>query len=81
MTRVARSAERDRPHNTKHEPGRHIHMSESSPGLKLGQTVPDFELTTFDPSKGDFGKFSLSDQIARKRWTILFFYPADFTFV
>lgn len=56
-------------------------MSESSPGLKLGQTVPDFELTTFDPSKGDFGKFSLSDQIARKRWTILFFYPADFTFV
>ena len=50
-------------------------------GLKLGQTVPDFELTTFDPVKGDFGKFSLKDQIARKRWSILFFYPADFTFV
>jgi hypothetical protein len=50
-------------------------------GLKLGQRVPDFELTTYEPAKGDFGKFSLKDQIANKRWTILFFYPADFTFV
>jgi peroxiredoxin (alkyl hydroperoxide reductase subunit C) len=56
-------------------------MSETPMGLKLGQTVPDFELTTFDPVKGDFGKFSLKDQITRKRWSILFFYPADFTFV
>ena len=56
-------------------------MSDTPMGLKLGQTVPDFELTTFDPVKGDFGKFSLKEQIARKRWTILFFYPADFTFV
>jgi alkyl hydroperoxide reductase subunit AhpC len=50
-------------------------------GLKLGQRVPDFELVTYEPSKGDFGKFSLKDQIASKRWTILFFYPADFTYV
>lgn len=51
-------------------------------GLKLGQTVPDFEpLETYEPTKGDFGKFSLKDQLANKRWTILFFYPADFTFV
>ena len=35
----------------------------------------------YEPTKGDFGKFSLKDQIANKRWTILFFYPADFTFV
>jgi len=55
-------------------------MSDAT-GLKLGQTVPDFELATYDPVKDDFGKFSLADQIARKRWTILFFYPADFTFV
>jgi len=58
-----------------------IRMSDTPMGLKLGQTVPDFELTTFDPVKGDFGKFSLKEQIARKRWSILFFYPADFTFV
>lgn len=49
--------------------------------LRLGQKVPDFDLVTFEPSKGDFGKFSLRDQIANKRWTLLFFYPADFTFV
>ena len=56
-------------------------MSDTSTGLKLGQIVPDFELATYDPVKGDFCKFSLKEQIARKRWSILFFYPADFTFV
>ncbi len=55
-------------------------MTESS-GLKLGQQVPDFELKTYDPVAGDFGRVSLQDQVAKKRWTILFFYPADFTFV
>ena len=48
---------------------------------RLGKKVPEFELTVYDPVKDDFGKFSLAQQIARKRWTILFFYPADFTFV
>ena len=56
-------------------------MSEACCGLKLGQKVPDFELTTYEPTKGDFGKFGLAEQIKNKRWTILFFYPADFTFV
>jgi len=50
-------------------------------GVKLGAKVPDFQLTTYDPIKDDFGTFSLAGQIANKRWTILFFYPADFTFV
>ncbi len=49
--------------------------------LMLGQPVPDFRFTTYDPVEGDFGEFSLSSQIEKKRWTILFFYPADFTFV
>ena len=56
-------------------------MSDASTGLKLGQKVPDFELEIYDPVKDDFGKFRLQDQIAGKRWTVLFFYPADFTFV
>jgi peroxiredoxin (alkyl hydroperoxide reductase subunit C) len=56
-------------------------MSEAMHGLMLGQKVPDFELTTYEPTKGDFGKFSLQEQLSKKRWTILFFYPADFTFV
>jgi len=49
--------------------------------LKLGQKVPDFELTVYDPVRNDFGKFRLQDQLEKTRWTILFFYPADFTFV
>jgi alkyl hydroperoxide reductase subunit AhpC len=50
-------------------------------GLKLGQKVPDFEIKTYEPTRHDFGAFRLRDQLARERWTVLFFYPADFTFV
>ena len=49
--------------------------------MKLGQKVPVFELATYDPAKEDFGRFSLAEQLEKKRWTVLFFYPADFTFV
>jgi alkyl hydroperoxide reductase subunit AhpC len=49
--------------------------------LRVGQQVPDFKLETFDPAKGDFSDISLAAQKAAKKWTILFFYPADFTFV
>jgi hypothetical protein len=80
MKDVARSVGRDQAAHQSHL-GRQIRMSETCNGLRLGQTVPDFELTTYDPAKEDFGKFSMKDQIARKRWSILFFYPADFTFV
>lgn len=49
--------------------------------LRVGDDVPDFTLKTFDPVKTDFGEFSLAQAKAAKKWTILFFYPADFTFV
>lgn len=51
--------------------------------LRVGDQVPveELEMEVYDPSKGSFGKFSLKDAIANKKWTILFFYPADFTFV
>lgn len=49
--------------------------------LSIGQMVPNFELETYDPVKGDFGKVSVEDIKARREWLILFFYPADFTFV
>ena len=49
--------------------------------LKLGQPVPDFSLETYEPATGEFGEFSLAKQAEKGRWTILFFYPADFTFV
>jgi NADH-dependent peroxiredoxin subunit C len=56
-------------------------MSDAQTGVKLGHKVPDFTLTTYDPVQDDFGTVSLAGQMAGNRWTILFFYPADFTFV
>lgn len=55
--------------------------SEQVCGLQVGQLVPDFKLETFEPTKGDFGELSLRSQKDAKKWTLLFFYPADFTFV
>jgi peroxiredoxin (alkyl hydroperoxide reductase subunit C) len=49
--------------------------------VQVGQEVPDFTLETYDPSTGDFGELSLANQKSEGRWTVLFFYPADFTFV
>jgi peroxiredoxin (alkyl hydroperoxide reductase subunit C) len=55
-------------------------MSDTTP-LRVGQDVPHFELETYDPAAGDFGKFSLEGAKRSGRWTVLVFYPADFTFV
>ena len=56
-------------------------MSENCCSLRVGQQVPDFKLETFDASKGDFSEITLASQKSAKKWTVLFFYPADFTFV
>ena len=56
-------------------------MSEHCCSIRVGQSVPDFKLDTFEPSRSDFGEISLASLKAAKKWTILFFYPADFTFV
>ncbi len=50
-------------------------------GCNVGTIVPDFKFETFEPTKGDFGEISLGTLKADKKWTVLFFYPADFTFV
>jgi len=49
--------------------------------LRVGQEVPDFKLEIFDPVNHDFSTFSLEDCRRAGKWTILFFYPGDFTFV
>ena len=49
--------------------------------IQVGSEVPDFTLNTYAPATGDFGEVSLSDLKSAGKWTILFFYPADFTFV
>lgn len=58
-------------------------MTETTGGraLQLGGDVPDFELAVYDPVKDDFGSVSLAQLKSQGKWTILFFYPADFTFV
>ena len=50
-------------------------------GLKVGQKVPSFEIEIYDPVQKDFGTTKFDDIKSAGKWTILFFYPADFTFV
>ena len=56
-------------------------MNEHSCGLRVGQPVPDFRIETYEPTKGDFGERGLNELRKAGKWTVLFFYPADFTFV
>lgn len=49
--------------------------------IQPGQMVEDFELAVYEPEKRNFGKISLAELKKQGKWTILFFYPADFTFV
>ncbi len=49
--------------------------------VKVGQVVPNFEMTVFDPKQKGFGKVSLDEIKKRRQWTVLVFYPADYTFV
>lgn len=51
------------------------------PSISVGQQVPNFEIETYDPEIKDFSKISLEDIKSKRQWLILFFYPADFTFV
>lgn len=45
--------------------------------VKVSETIPDFTLKAYH--KNDITDISLKD--SRGKWLILFFYPADFTFV
>ncbi len=56
-------------------------MSENCCGVAIGQDVADFEMETYEPETGRFDKFSLAEAKNNKKWVILVFYPADFTFV
>jgi len=49
--------------------------------LNIGDVVPDFTIETFDPTKTDFADVTLESIKKKKKWTVLFFYPGDFTFV
>jgi peroxiredoxin (alkyl hydroperoxide reductase subunit C) len=49
--------------------------------VQVGHSVPDFSMEIYEPTKKDFGKFSLAEAKQKGQWTVLVFYPADFTFV
>ncbi len=49
--------------------------------IQVGQTVPNFKMKAYNPSAGDFAEITLEGFQKQKKWTVLFFYPADFTFV
>jgi peroxiredoxin (alkyl hydroperoxide reductase subunit C) len=48
---------------------------------QVGQVLPEFEMETYLPTTKAFGKFSLAEAKKAGKWTVLVFYPADFTFV
>ena len=54
---------------------------EESKVLSIGQKVPDFEINVYFTEKKDFGKIRFSDVSKKGNWLVLFFYPADYTFV
>ncbi|HIJ90862.1 MAG: redoxin domain-containing protein [Desulfobulbaceae bacterium] len=49
--------------------------------LQVGQNVPDFTMETYEPTDYGFGTISLEQMKKLGKWTVLVFYPADFTFV
>jgi len=46
----------------------------------VGRQAPAFEMEAVLPNK-EFGKVSLEENMKADKWTVLFFYPMDFTFV
>ncbi|TVM17342.1 peroxiredoxin [Oceanidesulfovibrio indonesiensis] len=59
----------------------HEHHHQPIEHAKIGKPVKDFTMDVFDPEEGGFGEVSLQSLKDQKKWVILFFYPADFTFV
>lgn len=49
--------------------------------ITVGEKAAPFELETFNAAACKFGRFRLEDAAKSGKWTVLVFYPADFTFV
>jgi len=54
----------------------HFHDLETA---KIDNPAPDFKLPYYCPKKDDEGTLHLEDM--KGKWVVLFYYPADFTFV
>ncbi|WOO87462.1 peroxiredoxin [Mollicutes bacterium LVI A0039] len=49
--------------------------------VRVGRKVENFTAPAFDPQTGEFITVSLQENMDAGKWTILFFWPKDFTFV
>ncbi len=49
--------------------------------VKIGEKVPSLEFDVYLPEEKDFGKMKLTGCAGEGKWLVLFFYPADYTFV
>ena len=56
-------------------------MYDNLSSLCVGQDVPEFKMETYEPATGSFGEVKLAELKKDEKWTVLVFYPADFTFV
>ncbi len=48
---------------------------------RIGHKVHSLKFSTYNPEEGYFEDIALDDLLAAKKWVVLVFYPADFTFV
>lgn len=48
---------------------------------RVGHLVEDFSFEAYNPASGEFEKKNFTSFFERKKWLVLIFYPADFTFV
>ena len=49
--------------------------------LQTGAKVPGFSIEVYNPVTREMEEISLESIGSSRKWTVLFFYPADFTFV
>ncbi|NPA34982.1 MAG: peroxiredoxin [Chlorobi bacterium] len=56
-------------------------MEKSRAMLQVGKPIQDFEFQYYDPKTDQWGRMRLYDILKEGKWVIMFWYPADFTFV
>jgi len=49
--------------------------------VKVGQKIRNFSMEAYDPTEGGFTVVDSEKIQKKKKWLVLVFYPADFTFV
>lgn len=53
----------------------------SASPLQLGKKIKDFSFSTYNPENDCFEEHNFFRFLAHQKWLVLYFYPADFTFV